>query len=303
MPVDEQARVRRARAAYDAALAEARATDPGPTGNRADHNDMGGDAGGGDVGGGDVGGGDVGGGDVGGGDVSGGDVSGGSHRAGGHEQSRSEKTRGEEPGPRLWANLTDPDSRLLKTRNGWIQGYNGQLSRTADEFILTARVTQDANDTAQFAPTAREAVSTAAQLTARTGRTDLVVGTMIGDAGYDTDDNLTVAGPDRLIADAKRHIIDRRAATEPTTGDPPEDASPREKMNHRLRTAEGHALYRQRSHMIEPVNAWLKDGRGLRQFPCRGLEAAQADLSLGSAVTNVLKLRAKGVTTQQLRNA
>jgi hypothetical protein len=98
--------------------------------------------------------------------------------------------------------------------------------------------------------------------TARTGRTDLDVGTMIG---Y-TDDNLTVGGPDRLIADATRHIIDRRAATEPTTGDPPEDASPREKMNHRLRTAEGHALYRQRSHMIEPVNAWLKDGRSLHQL-------------------------------------
>jgi hypothetical protein len=63
-------------------------------------------------------------------------------------------------------------------------------------FILTARVTQDANDTAQLTPTAR------------TTRTDLDVGTMIGD----TDDNLTVDGPDRLIADAKRHIIDRRAA-------------------------------------------------------------------------------------------
>jgi hypothetical protein len=205
--------------------------------------------------------------------------------------------------PGLRANLTDPDSRLLKTRNGWIQGYNNQLSRTADEFILTARVTQDANDTAQFTPTARDVVTTAAQLAARTGRTDLNVGTMIGDAGYDTDDNLTVAGPDRLIADAKRHIIDRRAATEPATGDPPEDASPREKMNHRLRTAEGHALYRQRSHMIEPVNAWLKDGRGLRQFTGRGLEAAQAELSFGCAVINVLKLRTKGITTQQLRTA
>jgi hypothetical protein len=148
----------------------------------------------------------------------------------------------------------------------------------------TARVTQDANDTAQLTPTAR---------------TDLDVGTMIGD----TNDNLTVDGPDRLIADVQRHIIDRRAATEPTTGGPPEDASPREKMNHWLRTAEGHALYRQRSHVIEPVNAWLKDGRGLHQFSCRGLQAAQAELSFGCAVTNVLKLLAKGVTTQQLRTA
>src|SRR5207253_702489 len=82
----------------------------------------------------------------------------------------------------------------------------------------------------------------------------------------DADDNLTADGPDRLIADAKRHVIDRRAATDPATGDPPEDATAREKMNHRLRTDEGLTLYKRRAPMIETPNAWLKDRRGLRRF-------------------------------------
>ncbi len=202
---------------------------------------------------------------------------------------------------RLTANLTDPDSRLLKTRNGWVQGYNCQTAASTDEFLISARATQDANDLEQFIPTKDDVTATAAHLAERTGRTDLTVGTMVGDAGYDSDTNLTTDGPDRLIADAKRHVIDRRAVTDPATGDPPDNATPREKMNHRLRTPDGHALYKQRAPMIETPYAWVKDRRGLRRFARRGLAAVQAELSLAAAVTNLLKLRTKGITTTRLR--
>jgi transposase len=207
------------------------------------------------------------------------------------------------PGQDLTANLTDPDSRLLKTRGGWIQGYNCQTAASEDEFLVSARATQDANDLEQFVPTTDDVTATVGHLAERTGRTDLEVGTMVGDAGYDSDTNLTAEGPDRLIADAKRHVIDRRAATDPATGDPPEDATAREKMNHRLRTEEGLTLYKRRAPMAETPNAWLKDRRGLRRFARRGLAAVQAELSLACAVTNLLKLRTKGVTTTRLRTA
>ncbi|MEO6886906.1 MAG: transposase, partial [Jatrophihabitantaceae bacterium] len=75
----------------------------------------------------------------------------------------------------------------------------------------------------------------------------------------------------------------------------------REKMNHRLRTTDGHDLYKRRSPLIETPNAWLKDGRGLRRFARRGLDAVQAELALASAVTNLLKITTKGVTAAQLR--
>jgi transposase len=202
---------------------------------------------------------------------------------------------------RFTANLTDPDSRLLKTRNGWIQGYNCQTATSDDGFILSARATQDANDVEQFIPTLNDITATAHTLASRTGRDDLrQVGTLLADAGYDSDDNLAADGPDRLIADGKRHTLDQRAATDPATGDPPEDASPREQMNHRLRTPDGNALYKRRAPLVEAPNAWLKDRRGLRRFARRGLSAAQAELSFASAVTNLLKINTKGITAAQL---
>jgi len=214
---------------------------------------------------------------------------------------RTDRTEGAEGAERLNVNLTDPDSRLLKTRNGWVQGYNCQTAVSQDEFIVSARATQDANDVEQFVPTVDDLTATAERLAARTGREDLTVGTMVGDAGYDSQTNLDAAGPDRLIADAKRHLIDQRAAAEPATGDPPAGASARQKMNHRLRTPEGHSLYKRRAPTVEGPNAWLKDRRGLRRFARRGLAAAQAELSFACAVTNLLKLATKGVTATRLQ--
>lgn len=202
---------------------------------------------------------------------------------------------------RFTANLTDPGSRLLKTRNGWIQGYNCQTATSDDGFIVSARATQDTNDAEQFIPTMDDVTATAKHLADRTGRTDLTVGTMIGDAGYDSADNLAADGPDRLIADGTGHSVAKRAATDPATGEPPHHASPRERMNHRLRTPEGHALYKRRAPMVEAPNAWLKDGRGLRRFVRRSLAAAHAELAFASAVTNILKIATNGITTHQLK--
>jgi hypothetical protein len=138
-------------------------------------------------------------------------------------------------------------------------------------------------------------------LARRSGRADLTVGTLVADAGYDSNANLVAEGPDRLIPDAGRHELDRSAQTKPATGDPPEGATPRERMNHRLRTDEGHALYKRRAPIVETPNAWLKDRRRLRRFSRRGLAAVQAELAFTCAVTNLLKLAAKGVTAAQLR--
>ena len=264
VPVEDHARVRVARAAYEAALDDADTTDTTDTTDTAD-------------------------------DAAAADTDGAADTGENGKAGEPQRAAGQ-----IRANLTDPESRLLKTRNGWIQGYNCQTAVSEDEFFVSARATQDTNDVAQFEPTVQDLTATTGQLADRTGRDDLTIGTMIGDAGYDSDANLDAKGPDRLIADAKNHKVDRRATTDPATGDPATDATPREAMNHRLRTPEGHTLYKRRSPMVEPPNAWIKDRRGLRHFARRGLAAAQAELSLACAVTNLLKLRTKGITTTQL---
>ncbi|MEU4565019.1 transposase, partial [Actinoplanes sp. NPDC023936] len=93
------------------------------------------------------------------------------------------------------ANLSDPDSRLLKTRNGYLQGYNCQTAVSEDHFILHADATQDPNDVRQLDATTTALTSTATRLADHTGRTDLTIGVMLGDAGYDSDHNLTLPGP------------------------------------------------------------------------------------------------------------
>jgi Transposase DDE domain len=210
-------------------------------------------------------------------------------------------TAGEQPR----RNLTDPDSRILKTRTGWVQGYNAQLAVTDDQIILHTDAVQDANDTAQLEPMMTGAIAATEHLAAHRIQATRPrdsdgrplpdqIGTVVADAGYNTDHNLTAAGPDRLIADTTSRQLHRDALTEPATGPPPPEATTREAMNHRLRTEQGQAIYRRRGVTVEPVNGHLKDRIGLRRFSRRGLNAARAELKLAAAAANLLKIHRSG---------
>ncbi|MGH7918803.1 MAG: transposase, partial [Candidatus Dormibacteraceae bacterium] len=84
----------------------------------------------------------------------------------------------------------------------------------------------------------------------------------------------------------------RRAARElgNTSGPPPEDATPLEAMEHRLRTEEGTSAYASRSYTVEPVFGDTKENRGFRRFMRRGLVAADGEAGLIFAANNLLKI-------------
>lgn len=188
-------------------------------------------------------------------------------------------------------NITDPDSRLMTTANGGsVQGYNAQVAVTDDHMILGIHISQDANDTHCFAPT----------LTAAQNAADLLglpIGTVLADAGYFTDDNLTLEGPDRLIAPGKHREISAQLHAAPAEGPPPPDASPKDAMRHRLRTAEGTDLYKRRSATVETVIAHLKELTGLTRFSRRGLPAATAELHLTATVHNLRRMHTAALAT------
>jgi transposase len=185
------------------------------------------------------------------------------------------------------ANTTDPDSRLLVSQHGIVQGFNAQLAVTADQLITAVGLSNHANDTDELIPMMTATAQAAAHLGEVTGRTDTAIGTVLADAGYFTQTNLTAPGPDRLIAanDRRKH-----ANTPVATGKPPPTASAADQMRHRVATEEGRQLYRQRCTIVEPVNGHLKDRTGLRRFSRRGLPAAIAELNLAAATLNLLKL-------------
>jgi transposase len=190
------------------------------------------------------------------------------------------------PGGARRANITDPDSRVMKTREGWVQGYNAQAIVNQHQIVLACEVSQDTGDARLFEPMIARLAHT---LTAA-GITD-PVGLALADAGYWSERNATCPGPDRLIATMKDHK-QRRAARElgQTSGPPPPDATPAEEMEHLLRTPQGTAAYAQRSCLIEPIFGDRKQNRQIRNFRRRGLTAARSEWAFIHLAGNVLKL-------------
>jgi transposase len=191
------------------------------------------------------------------------------------------------PGP-TQANVTDPDSRIMKTKTGWVQGYNAQAAVNEHQIVVSCAVTQDTNDVHQYTP-----MVTAAQDALVAVGVTKPIEMVLADTGYWSEDNATTAGPDRLIATLK-DWKQRRAARDngTTTGPPPEGASTIDAMEHRLRTTEGAQTYTKRSHTVEPVFANHKENRGWRRFRRRGLNAVQSEWALMNTSHNLAKLHA-----------
>jgi transposase len=202
-------------------------------------------------------------------------------------QAAQHRAREHEPASARTANVTDPDSRIMPVRGGgWIQGYNAQAVATPGGIVLATMVSQSPADTTLYQPMTDTlaAALTAAGITSP-------VGLMLADAGYWSHENAAASGPDRLIATTSSHK-QRQAAREhgPATGPAPDDATPEEAMQHRLRTPEGAAAYKQRSGTIEPIFGQRKHNTSMRGFRRRGLQAADSEWAFMGLVHNLQKL-------------
>ena len=114
-------------------------------------------------------------------------------------------------------NLTDPDSRLMPVRGGgFIQGFNAQAQHSADGLCLAVMVTADTTDFASFAPMMHEAQAASDLLRAHARgplhRLRARIGIQLADAGYCSEANLSLPGPDRLIATGKHRDLGKAAA-------------------------------------------------------------------------------------------
>lgn len=189
-------------------------------------------------------------------------------------------------------NITDPQSRMLPLRGGgWLQGYSCQAVTSSDGLIIATSVGNNPSDITAFTEMIDKAVAAAAIIDAHRPVTIQPggIGVLLADAGYLSVDNLTAAGPDRLIAVGKHRDLATTARDHPTAGPPPRGSTPIEAMAHRLATADGHALYKQRSHIAETPFAHAKHNLGFRRFTSRGIRRATAEFSFHALVHNLFK--------------
>lgn len=196
------------------------------------------------------------------------------------EKGRPKRAADGGPPDKAQRNFTDPDSRILKTRDGFVQGYNAQIAVDGDAQVITAhRLTGNGADYAAVAPLVDD---TRRHL----GRKPREVS---ADAGFCNDDNLAaleargIAGylmPGRARHDEPGDVGRRRIAP----------GSRMARMAQKLRRAGRRSRYRLRKQIVEPVFGQIKQARGFRQFLLRGFEKVRHEWALICTVHNLTKL-------------
>ncbi len=198
-------------------------------------------------------------------------------------QAEGKDPKQAEPPKRAQRNFTDPESKIQKTRDGFIQGYNAQVAvDEAWQIIVAQHVTPVAADVNQLAP-AVESIETSLGATPQA---------VLADAGYWSEENvgvLAAQGVEAFIATGRtKHSDPVRPAPR---GRPPQALTVRERMARKLLTMRGRAAYARRKAIVEPVFGQIKQARGFRQFLRRGVKRVRQEWSLICTVHNMLKLR------------
>ena len=176
-------------------------------------------------------------------------------------------------------NITDPDSREVKTVRWVIQGYNPQAVVNEQQVVLAAEISAQSADFGLLGPM----VDATRRELAAAGVTDTPQ-VLLADSGYWHNDQM-----DEVTASGLPLLIPPEAAT--NKGIRRGWHGPRfQWMRHVLESEPGSVLYRKRKVMIEPVFAQMKFNRGFERFQRRGRSAARSEWRLAAATHNLLKL-------------
>jgi hypothetical protein len=193
----------------------------------------------------------------------------------------------EGPLPTDQVNLTDEDSRIMPVAGGGFeQCYNAQAVVAAGRLlVVAAAVVQAPNDQQQLEPM----LGKMAALPDEWGK----VGALLADNGYFSEANVNAcaaAGTDPVIAmgrQAHHPTLDERFAAAPP---PPQNPTPLEAMDHRLKTPDGKKLHALRKQIPEPVFGIIKSVLGFRQLLLRGLGHVRGEWSLVTMAWNIKRM-------------
>jgi transposase len=193
-----------------------------------------------------------------------------------------------EPQAKDQVSLTDEDSRIMPSHEGFVQSYNAQAGVDADtHLIVEQHLSQQPNDKQEVAPT----LERLQQLPEALGEVD----NLLADTGYFSEANLITAesnGITPYIPEGRQghnEPLHERFADDPPA---PEQPNVVEAMRHRLKTRDGRAVYAQRKSTVETVFGIIKQVQGFRQFLLRGLDSVAGEWSLVCIGWNLKRLHA-----------
>ena len=177
-------------------------------------------------------------------------------------------------------NFTDPQSRIMKSHDGFVQAYNAQAAVDADSQVIVAQtLTNSASDAQQLAPMV-------AQIKANTGRQAQELSV---DGGYCSEGNLKELNRRHIngyVATGRQKHGETSAAGDRTV----KRGTRVHAMRRKLQRGGRRSRYRLRKQTVEPVFGQIKHARGFRQFLMRGLEKVAGEWSLVCTAHNLRKL-------------
>lgn len=179
------------------------------------------------------------------------------------------------PEPTAQRNFTDPESRIMLGRDGFIQAYNGQAAVDAENQIIVAhRLTASASDQDALLPLLDAAA-------ANTGRFPTEVS---ADNGFCSEANL-----EGLTERNVRGYVATGRAKHPASG--VRSGGPlTTAMRRRIKQGGHRSRYRLRKHIVEPVFGQIKAARGFRQLLFRGIDKVRHEWALICTAHNLAKL-------------
>src|SRR3954466_13600741 len=181
-----------------------------------------------------------------------------------------------QPDPKSQRNFTDPESRIMKSKDGFVQAYNAQAAVDAGAQIIVAHeLTQCGNDQGQLVPLIEAIENNLGRKPAQAS----------ADSGYCSESNLEALeahGVDGYVAPGR--------AKHPIAGNGKIGGPLTQRMRKKIDDGGFETPYRLRKQVVEPVFGQIKQARGFRQFLLRGVEKVRAEWAMICPAHNVLKL-------------
>jgi transposase/IS5 family transposase len=190
------------------------------------------------------------------------------------------------PKDRDQVNITDAESRIMKTGGGFDQCYNAQAAVDIHSMLIVmADVTIHANDKKEIEP----AIENIEKIPKNIAEID----TILADSGFHSAANMERCIEHKiapLIAEKreKHHQSPTERFAEPLPLS--ENATAAERAAHRLKTQEGKRLYAKRKSTVEPVFGIIKQVMGFRRFMLRGEKKVKSEWDLVAICWNIKRL-------------